>query len=226
MDGAAGGQERRRELRRYQPSGHALPHVRRPRSHPAAHRHQRVLLFEPQDGDTLSPFWQFERGGADGGNLLIDFDLLTSETCQIAWKVFATGHVGFGRTGARGRLDLSADVPPKQALNLFPGQCYFFARVTIRSRHGELFGCRRPMRIQWVAARVRSTRPGSEELRVAHGPDQSVTWNAPRGGIKRHTTGLALETWLPRFAPPSWSAIGLPARLAAPAAADTMEYEK
>ncbi len=162
-----------------------------------------TLLFEPQRGDTLGQFWNLDRAGANAGNLTVDFDLLSSDICSSPWKVLVGGRVGYTHAGGRGRLDLSADVPFAHVYNLYPNECYFFGRVTLRRARAYLAGCNLPMRISWIGGRVRSSRKGSESLVFGIGPERTVTWNAPRQGIGTRRTRLAMETWVPRHAPPS-----------------------
>lgn len=162
-----------------------------------------TLLFEPQRGDTLGPFWNLDRTGANAGNLLVDFDLLSSESCSSPWKVLVGGRVGYSHVAGRGRLDITADVPFAHVYNLYPNECYFFGRVTLRRARASLAGCKQPMRISWIGGRVRSSRKGSESLVLGIGPERTVTWNAPLKGIGTRRTRLAMETWVPRHAPPS-----------------------
>ena len=75
------------------------------------------------------------------------------------------------------------------------------------------------------SGRIRTTRLGLEDQIVASGPDQCVTWNAPSGGIVRHGTGLAVDAWVPRLAPPSRSALA-PLQSLTPPAAAPQEFEK
>ena len=166
-----------------------------------------TLLFEPEAGTSPGSFWYLERGGANGGNLLVDFDLIGSEHCVSPWKTYVAGHVGYAHVGGRGRLDMTADVTLEKVFNLNPPDCYIFGRVTIRRQRGNLDGCRLPMRISWVGGKLRSSRPGSELLTFAQGPNQSVTWNAPRQGVACRRTRLAIETWVPYMAPPSRTAM-------------------
>jgi hypothetical protein len=166
-----------------------------------------VLLFEPEGGDTLGRFWEFERGARNAGNLSVDFEPLASETCDRPWRAAITGSVGYTRAGGRGRLDLSADVPDELAKNLIPNLCYMGARVVIRHRLSMLPGCSQPVRITWVGGWFRSTRPGGRDIALAMGQDRTVTWNARRGGVSRRRTDLAVETWVPVFAP--WSTAAL-----------------
>jgi hypothetical protein len=166
-----------------------------------------TLLFEPQGGDSLGSFWDLERGGVNNGSLLIDFDLVASENCSTPWKTLVAGRVGYSRVGGRGRLDVSADVPRTAVFNMNTGNCYILGRITLRRLRGKLAGCRQPMRVSWIGGIIRSTRPGSESLALVPGPGRSVTQNAPRSGIACRRTRLAVETWTPRLAPPSWSAM-------------------
>ena len=162
-----------------------------------------TLLFEPQRGDTLGEFWNLERSGANAGHLAVDFDLLSSDLCSSPWKVLVGGSVGYTRAGGRGRLDMTADVPFAHVYNLHPNECYFFGRVTLHRARGYLAGCGQPMRISWIGGRVRSSRRGSESLAFGIGPNRTVTWNAQRQGLGTRRTRLAMETWVPRHAPPS-----------------------
>ena len=162
-----------------------------------------ALLFEPQAGDTLGAFWFNERGGTNAGNLLVDFDLINTDDAQTPWRAYVAGRVGYAHEAGRGRLDLSADVPVAKVLNLFPGMTYYFARVTIHRKRCDLAGCLAPMRITWAGGRFRWNRPGSKDASFGIGPGQSVTWNAPRSSLACRRTRLAIETWVPPFAPPS-----------------------
>ena len=166
-----------------------------------------TLLFEPEDGDTLGAFWDFERGGANAGSLQIDFDKPGTAECTKPWNGLVTGHVGYSRAGGRGRLDLSADVTPERAHHLVPSGYYLFARVTVPRTRCALPGCHQPVRITWVGGNLRSSRPGSESIWFGRGPERSVTWNAPPRGMTTRNTRLAVETWVPRFAPPSRKSI-------------------
>ncbi len=180
-----------------------------------------TLLFEPEAGDTLGPFWFFERQDRNAGSLAVDFNLRNAAGCLSAWRGKVDAGVGYGRVGQRGRLDLSADVAAADAQNLNPNTCFMFARVVIRHNRSELDGCKRPMRITWVGGRFRSHRPGSEELTTVTGPGHSVTWNAPRSGVNVRRSGPAIVTWVPRFAPSSRAALQLRAFATPPSPASS-----
>jgi len=162
-----------------------------------------ALLFEPMQGDTLDPYWHLEHGDDNSGSLLVDFDFLVRGGSTYPWQTLVTGMVGYTRSAGRGRLDFSADVPRERTLTLYPGQSYLCVRVALRHKARFASGCAKPVRITWVGGRIRSWRPGSESMAFALGPLRSVSANAPRGGVPRRRTGLAVETWVPQYAPPS-----------------------
>ena len=133
-----------------------------------------TLVFEPQAGDTLGPYWFRARGEANEAMTFVDFDLLlNSEYVDSPWERLVTGSVGFTHVGGRGRLDVSAHVTPKQAKNLFPRTRYAFARVKLLRARGRLAGCQQPMSIAWVGACAYSSL--GESMWVPPGPNRRVT---------------------------------------------------
>jgi hypothetical protein len=164
-----------------------------------------TLVFEPQMGDTLGSYWFRARGEANQAKTFVDFEYFNSETADTPWESRAVGSVGFGHVGGRGRLDMSAHVPPQQAKNLFPGTRYVVARIKLMRSNGHLPGCDQPMSIAMEAACLYTTLGRTW---IPPGLGHRVTMNAEREGV---ATGRfrPVAVWVPRFAPPSWRTVEL-----------------
>ncbi len=142
-----------------------------------------VLYFQPQEGDTLDPFWFFKRGWPNETNLRIDFDQATGFPCEVPWRTIGNGAVSYDHRSGRGRLDLEFHVPNDQSVWLMDDRMYCFARVMIRQKRNSLSGCRQPVCVEFAQAAFANHGEHVVPLELSGGDHRFVTWNSPTGRI-------------------------------------------
>ena len=113
-----------------------------------------TLLFHSAPGDTLGPFWDLSRKGANPYNLRIEFSP-APEGAADAWPVLGEGGPRYQVKGETGKLDLLYYVPASKGGPIFAGARYFAARVIVRARKPQLGGCHQPVCVDldhiWVS---------------------------------------------------------------------------
>jgi hypothetical protein len=171
--------------------------VRTGRNRPGLAALSAILLFSPEEGDTLGPFWHFKRGWENEGNLLIDFDRVAIMTGSSPWEEMGFGTVSYDHRSGRGRLDLefrlSTDVPKP----LLGAETYVFARVRIRHRRADLAGCSQPMCVELASAQLKFVT--GRQIDVSAG-DRLVALNSPDGSVCRsHKAATAVKPWKPKL---------------------------
>lgn len=135
-----------------------------------------VLTFRPGPGDSLGPFWDLSRAGANPWNLRIEFDE-PPPGCETPWRVPGIGAPRYRLSPGAGRLDLTYYVPASKAGPVAPGTRYFLARVMVRQRKPQLGGCRQPVCVELNHVLI-SYNGGS---RWINGGERFVSWNSPGG---------------------------------------------
>src|SRR6185503_13768799 len=129
--------------------------------------------------DTLQPFWSFQTGGPNGGNMVVDFCPFVENPCRSVWGFVGDGEVRYGHLSGRGRLGLWYDVPEVEAQAMVPNARYCFARVRLRHRRANLRGCAQPVCIEWSTARL--SFGTDTDMDLTGGSERFVTWNLPPG---------------------------------------------
>ena len=66
---------------------------------PGVARMEATLTFTPLHGDTLLPFWSFQSGWPNQGNLLVDFVPFVERFCPAPWGFFGDGDVRYDHSG-------------------------------------------------------------------------------------------------------------------------------
>jgi len=141
-----------------------------------------TLTFRAAAGDTLGPFWDLSRAGANPWNLRIEFDE-PPEGAEAPWPVAGDGGVRYTLSRESGRLDLSYAVPASRAGPIAAGTRYFFARVFLWLRKARLAGCRQPVCVELNHMVI--SHGGSS--RWVNQGERFVSWNSPGGAAcKEH----------------------------------------
>ena len=146
---------------------------------PGVARMEATLTFTPLHGDTLLPFWSFQSGWPNQGNLLVDFVPFVERFCPAPWGFFGDGDVRYDHRGERGRLAFRYALSPQDAQSLRPNTKTCFARVRIRHRRTDLKGCAQPVCVEWTTARIGFST--GREMDLEGGSNRFATWNLPAG---------------------------------------------
>ena len=168
--------------------------VRTGRNRPGLAALSAILLFSPDEGDTLGPFWHFKRGWENEGNLLIDFDRVAIMAGSSPWEEMGFGTVSYDHRSGRGRLDLEFRLPADAPKPLLGAETYVFARVRIRHRRADLAGCSQPVCVELAGAQLKFVT--GRQIDVTAG-DRMVALNSPDGSVcKSHKTATAVNPGL------------------------------
>ena len=155
-----------------------------------------ALLFYPQQGDTLLPFWFFKRDWPNAGNKLIDFESQSAVIGTVPWPNGGAGHVSYDHRSGRGRLDLVFVGDRGGAGSLTPSEEYVLARVRIRHRRTDLAGCSQPVCIELAEAQLKFI--GQRPMIISSGAERFATWNSPDGSVcKPYLSHPLVLPWLP-----------------------------
>lgn len=153
------------------------------------------VRFHAQTGDTLGPWWHFERGGAHAGGMSCQFDPTAEIPGNRPWSHTGIGHVAYQRTPASAQLRLVYAVPTAQAEPLEPTTAYVLGRVILK-RLPALRGCEQPVCVEWEEATLAFAL--KDEPRVQQG-DRFVSWNSPDGvACAPLRSGRRPDAWRPR----------------------------
>lgn len=139
-----------------------------------------TLMFHAAPGDTLGPFWQLARSGANPWNLRIEFEPPTDGTLS-PWPVPGVGMPRYTLTRDTGRLDLTYFVPSDDAGPVAAGTRYFFARVMLRLRRAWLSGCLQPVCVEYHHMLISH----SDGSRWINSGERFASWNSPGGAVCR-----------------------------------------
>lgn len=138
-----------------------------------------TLRFRSAAGDTLSPWWHFEREGAHAGALQCQFDPSPEFPGERPWDHTGVGHVSYRRTPDVATLRLVYAVPAAQAKPLESSTAYVLGRVIFR-RGAAPPGCEKPVCLEWEDATLAFAL--KDEPRVQQG-ERFVAWNSPDGSV-------------------------------------------
>lgn len=152
-----------------------------------------TLRFHASSGDTLPPWWQYQRGGAHAGGITVDFGPDPSMPYRQPWAAKGTGQARLEREGDALKLRMVYAVPlGPGAKGLAPDSIYTLARVVLRHA-AELEGCAEPVCVEWAEATLAFGL--KDEPRVQRG-ERFVSWNSP-GGVVCAPYRKRLEAWKP-----------------------------
>jgi hypothetical protein len=138
------------------------------------------LYFHPAFGESLGGFWDFGPGGANRGQLTIQFDPDGTFPCAQPWNRPGMGHVAYEFQPAVGRLDLFYVVSAEDALPVSGRTRYCFARVLLDRRLAHLPGRDQRVCIGWEEARFNM---GGDDITVTRGPGRFVSASSPDGSV-------------------------------------------
>jgi hypothetical protein len=135
------------------------------------------LRFIPASGDTLMPFWHFQRGTENTGGLWAWFDADSALPVPDPWPVAGNGAPAYVQGPEGGRLDLVYAVPSTGAGPIDSSTTYCYGRIMIHHRWlKRAAGCERPMCIEWAEAKASFGSGGDVE--AGPGGHRFVTWNS------------------------------------------------
>lgn len=135
------------------------------------------LRFIPAAGDTLMPFWHFQRGTENTGGLWAWFDSDSVLPVPDPFPVQGNGAPLYVQGPEGGRLDLVYAVPSTVAGPVEAASTYYFARIMIHHRWlRRAVGCERPICIEWAEAKLSFGSGADVEAGV--GGHRFVTWNS------------------------------------------------
>lgn len=137
-----------------------------------------TLTFRAAPGDSLGPFWDMARSGANPWNLRLEFDE-PPPGCPSPWPVSGSADLSYRLRKDAGELNLSYFVPASQSGPVAGGSRYFYARVMIRLRRGYLKGCGQPVCIELSRLLV-GLREGGRPITAG---ERFVSWNSPGGKV-------------------------------------------
>jgi hypothetical protein len=149
------------------------------------------LDFHPQPGDTLGPYWQFQRG-----MLRMEFDPDGTYPCPQPWIAHGFGVPTLQFDPGRLRLDMIFAVRVEDTAPVAAGTRYCFGRVMLVQKHCRLPGASQPVCIEFAVGRMSF---GGPDVITSEGPQRWVTVNARDGGVcseVRHHP--APEAWRPK----------------------------
>lgn len=171
--------------------------VRTGRNRPGLAAMSAILLFSPEEGDTLGPFWHFKRGWENEGNLLVDFDRVAIMTGSSPWEGMGYGTVSYDHRSGRGRLDLDFRLPADLPKPLLGDETYVFARVRIRHRRADLAGCSQPVCVEFASTQLKFVTGRQIDVSVG---DRMVVWNSPDGSVcTSRKSATAVKPWKPKL---------------------------
>lgn len=124
------------------------------------------LLIRPQPGDTLGPFWDFAKTGANAGGLAVQFGPDSSFPMAQPWRVKGMGQPILEKTPSGSRLRMVYAVGYKQGAPVDSGSVLCLARVLIRHRNAALAGARQPVCIEWESATLAYALKDEPEVNV------------------------------------------------------------
>lgn len=137
-----------------------------------------TLLFHAAPGDTLGPFWDLSRKGANPFNLRIEFEPAPIGILS-PWPLVGVGNVRYAKVGDTGKLDLTYYVQASLGGPIYSGKQYFFAQVMIRMRKAQLTGCLQPVCADFDHLLI-SHREGSRWINTGQ---RFTSWNSKDGSV-------------------------------------------
>ena len=112
------------------------------------------LYFHPQPGDTLGPYWRYNSGERNWGNLRIQSDPDGTFPCAQPWIRNGVGQPLYDFDPGGSRLDFAYVVlRDEDAVPLSSRTRYCFARVLFHQNEWQLTGSDQPVCIEWKEAR-------------------------------------------------------------------------
>lgn len=135
-----------------------------------------TLKFRAAPGDSLGPFWQLSRTGANPWNLRIEFDE-PPDGVASPWPVSGMGAPSYRLTRDTGRLDLTYFINATHAGPVAAGTRYFYARVILRLRRPYLRGCAQPVCVELDHLKISYAGGG----RWINTGQRFTSWNSPGG---------------------------------------------
>ncbi len=153
-----------------------------------------TVYFRAATGDTLGPFWQFDKG-SDG--LHVEFNADSVPGCTRPWK----GGTGFGgqvydRTAGSGRLRLFNVLPIGQPVPVRDSTLYLLARFLLRHPPARLPRCDQPICIEWATGEL--VLDSTAVTKASRGGSRFVAWNSPKGPVCSPFRPQGPEPWKPK----------------------------
>lgn len=159
-----------------------------------------LLQIHPAAGDTLGPWWQFERTGANAGALALQFDLDSTFSAPQPWKVAGVPHLSYVRSEGAASLRLVYAVPRPQARPIAADTVYTLGRLIFRHRR-DLPGCSQPVCIEWKESSLAFALKDEPIVRVG---ERVASWNSPGSAACDPVRGARRPaSWRPGDARPS-----------------------
>jgi hypothetical protein len=140
------------------------------------------LRFIPATGDTLMPFWHFQRGTENTGGLWAWFDSDSALPVPDPWAAAGTGAPLYVQGPDGGRLDLIYAVANTVAGPVEATRTYCYGRIMIHHRWlKRAAGCERPLCSQWDEAKL--SFGNGPDVEAGVGGHRFVTWNSTDGSV-------------------------------------------
>lgn len=155
-----------------------------------------AVRFHAAVGDSLTPWWQYQRGGPHAGGITVEFGPDPSFPYPQPWTTKGVGQAKLDRDGDGILLRLVYAVPQYATVStLKPDSIYAAARIILRHAAG-LPGCDAPVCIEWESGTLAF---GLKDEPLVHRGERFVSWNSP-GGAVSVPYRKRLEAWKPRGA--------------------------
>lgn len=132
-----------------------------------------TLHFRPLPGDSLGPYWNFEKGGANAGGVAIEFGPDDTFAWPQPWKSRGIGQIFASREGPAVRLLFVYAVNFLEPGAVHADSVYVLGRVLFRHRRSQLDGCAQPVCVEWSEASLAFAM--RDEPRVSRG-ERFVGW--------------------------------------------------
>lgn len=151
------------------------------------------LAFHAPAADTLGSWWHMEsKGGANGGNLLVEFGPWGEAGPAQPWRAGGQGFTQLERRPDEMRLRILFAVSQAVAGPVVSDSMYSLCRVLVRHRRTDrLAGCGQPVCVEWVRGTLAFALKDAPEVRRG---ERFVSWG--RGACESFR-GPRVPTWEP-----------------------------
>ena len=159
------------------------------------------LLIHAMPGDTLGPFWEFEKAGANGGGLIAEYDGVENFPGVRPYRAQGMGFVRLERTASLATLKMVYAVAQSDVSHIAADSIYALGRVVFRHAKTNV-GCAQPVCIEWRSGTIGYQL--KDEPEISRG--ERFVGLAPKGTdpiAAFRTTGPAPRVWKPKAGAPA-----------------------
>lgn len=107
------------------------------------------IIVHPVPGDSIGPFWQMGKGGANRGGMTLQIGPDPDIPGTSAWNRSGVGVVDYDWTSTRGRFRFMYAMAPDAKMHLRKGERYTLGRFLIRGMASRLPGCDAAVSLEW-----------------------------------------------------------------------------